>query len=435
MREIASPLDGIRSPFGARGGADAYAILGYRPELVLDFDDDYYRANSAATTFAGALTFARASSATYVDSTGTLQTASSGVARVGHHIWNGTSWVNEGLLLESETRTNLLTYSEDLSNAAWTKDRVTYSAGALTENTDNNTHQIRQLVSFTSGVTYCLSSEASIASGSRRLNYAFLSAAFGTEQYATFNLDTGTYQVSGSVVAGMIPLGTGKYRCWAALAATASASTSVVIRLADDDLANFQSYLGDGVSGINLDRIQLEAAPTPSSYIPTAGSTVTRAAETLTVPAAKLPYSATAMSFQMDGRVTYADEDGFGTAVLYRWRLDDANRIQINIDTAGALTGRFTLNQVAGGVSDFATPPSETTAGVLVPYNTANRSGSTFAQIALNGASGTVNATPVALPDLSATDLSLGYDYMGTIKTFRVWANDITDAGLEAATV
>jgi hypothetical protein len=39
MREIVSPLDGFLSPFGRRGGAaaDAYAIGGKRPPLVLDF--------------------------------------------------------------------------------------------------------------------------------------------------------------------------------------------------------------------------------------------------------------------------------------------------------------------------------------------------------------------------------------------------------------
>jgi len=37
------------------------------------------------------------------------------------------------------------------------------------------------------------------------------------------------------------------------------------------------------------------------------------------------------------------------------------------------------------------------------------------------------------LPDLSTTDLNLAYDYMGTIKTFRMWADDLGDSGIEEA--
>jgi hypothetical protein len=55
---------------------------------------------------------------TYVPTT----SAARYLPRRGHHVWNGTAWVNEGLLHESEARTNLLTYSEDLSNAAWLKN-------------------------------------------------------------------------------------------------------------------------------------------------------------------------------------------------------------------------------------------------------------------------------------------------------------------------
>ena len=35
--------------------------------------------------------------------------------RVGHHVYNGSTWVNEGLLIESEPRTNLEPDSEDFS--------------------------------------------------------------------------------------------------------------------------------------------------------------------------------------------------------------------------------------------------------------------------------------------------------------------------------
>jgi hypothetical protein len=41
--------------------------------------------------------------------------------RRGHHVYNGSAWVNEGLLHESEARTNLITYSEAFDNAAWSK--------------------------------------------------------------------------------------------------------------------------------------------------------------------------------------------------------------------------------------------------------------------------------------------------------------------------
>ena len=53
------------------------------------------------------LNFARASSATYVDADGVLQTAATNVPRIGHHLWNGSEWVNAGYLHESEARTNL----------------------------------------------------------------------------------------------------------------------------------------------------------------------------------------------------------------------------------------------------------------------------------------------------------------------------------------
>ena len=51
---------------------------------------------------------------TYVPTT----SAARYLPRRGHHVYNGSAWVTEGLLHESEARTNLLTYSEDLSNAA-----------------------------------------------------------------------------------------------------------------------------------------------------------------------------------------------------------------------------------------------------------------------------------------------------------------------------
>lgn len=92
-----------------------YAVEGFTPELVLDFREDKYFLGGAATTLGAATTYAGASASTYTDSSGALQTALAGVPRVGNHVYNGTTWVNEGLLLESEARTNLLLNSATLS--------------------------------------------------------------------------------------------------------------------------------------------------------------------------------------------------------------------------------------------------------------------------------------------------------------------------------
>jgi hypothetical protein len=70
-------------------GKRPYAIDGvFNPELVLDFQKNYYRTNSVAKTFPNAITHTRASTATYVDADGILQTAATNVPRVGHHVWN-----------------------------------------------------------------------------------------------------------------------------------------------------------------------------------------------------------------------------------------------------------------------------------------------------------------------------------------------------------
>ena len=166
---------------------------------------------------------------------------------------------------------------------------------------------------------------------------------------------------------------------------------------------------------------QLEEAPTPSSYILTTTSSATRAGETLTIPSANLPYSATAMSIAMEGTMDGAN------LTFVSWQEGADNLISI---TSGA--SDFSFTQEAATVVDTVSGGSYTS-GVNVPFSIASRHGSTFINGAVDGTALTENTTPVALPDLSTTDLNLGYDFMGTIKTFRMWADDISDVGIEEA--
>ena len=80
-----------------------YSVLGFEPLFVADFDGENYRVQGATTpSFSDAITHTRASMATMVDSDGVL--------KWGPH--------------------NLLTYSEQFDNAAWTKVDATVTANA-----------------------------------------------------------------------------------------------------------------------------------------------------------------------------------------------------------------------------------------------------------------------------------------------------------------
>lgn len=101
----------IAVPGGVLMGAAMFAWNGAAwtaaPSLDLNF---------LTGTLDSRITFTRASTATYFNATGTLQTAANNVARFDH---DPTTRATNGLLIE-EARTNIALQSGDPSNAAWT---------------------------------------------------------------------------------------------------------------------------------------------------------------------------------------------------------------------------------------------------------------------------------------------------------------------------
>ena len=97
--------------------------------------------------------------------------------------------------------------------------------------------------------------------------------------------------------------------------------------------------------------------------------------------------------------------------------------------------GQVNFRQKYSGAVDFTQTAEDyyNYANSPVSFNIASRHGSTFINGATDGTALTANTTPKGLPNLSATNLNLGYRFMGTIGKFRMWSEDLTDTGIVTA--
>ena len=215
-----------------------------------------------------------------------LQTAAAGVARFDHDPITGES---KGFLVE-EQRTNLLTYSDDLSNAAWgtsttgsvTVNSVispdgTLSADLFTEDTSTGIHaKDFPGVTFVTSTVYTATVYAK-AKGSRWLELGFPATVF-TARFGRFDLLNGVLGTSDAGVTNSITnVGNGWYRCSITATCVSGAGSRVAIFI--NNTSGSRTYTGDGYSGLYIWGAQLEAGAFPTSYIPTVASQVTRSAD------------------------------------------------------------------------------------------------------------------------------------------------------------
>jgi hypothetical protein len=226
-----------------------------KPSLNLDF------ANVGALD--PRITFSRTSSATYTNSLGLIATAAAGVARFDY---DPTTLAAKGLLVE-EQRQNLVTYSEQFDNAAWTKLNASVTANAATspngtvsadllipDTSSSNQHGVYQPLGATAGTPYTQSVFAKAAG----YNWLFMTEGNNVTAQASFNLATGvvgTVSGTGSPSATITSLGNGWYRCTLTYTPIAT-SQNIQVRAANADAG--PTFAGNGTSGIYIWGAQLE---------------------------------------------------------------------------------------------------------------------------------------------------------------------------------
>lgn len=370
-------------------------------EAVLDLDF-----TAMGGTLDSRITFTRASVATYFDSAGVLQTASSNVARFDY---DPITLAARGLLLE-ESRVNLVRWNRDLTNAVWTKanatavkdqtgiDGVANSASRITASAANGT---------------CLQANTSGSQG--RVQAAYVKRLVGTGT-VDMTMDGGT--------------------TWTAIAVTGSWTR---VTIPGQTVANPSSGFRIQTNGdsIAVDYVQNESANVlapVSSPIATTTASVTRAADFAVMTGTNFSswFNASAGTFLVEADHTRAP--AFGNFVFEANDNTTSNLIRDQVIAAGtSLTAAITTggaNQASLAGLGALTPGTPFKAAVAYAANDA-------AACANGGTVGT-DAT-VTLPTVSR--LWIGSDngsasgvLNGHIKRLSYYNTRRSNADLQAMT-
>ncbi|GLR89780.1 phage head spike fiber domain-containing protein [Bradyrhizobium iriomotense] len=246
-----------------------------------------YTATGAPFYLSGSQAFvSRASTGTYFDNTGTLQTASSNVAR-SNYIYNGSSWVLGGTLIEPAA-TNLATYSSDLShwtaNGTFTLNHATTAPDGSTAYSVSSSGSAGAYlgISCSASTAYSMSAFVKYVSGTARVrvwsdNTSFANGSTGLPAYVEVNSQTGAVLLtsSGVLSSSVVTMANGWFRVIVNAATDTSCTNHFnLINYNVASVATENAFWGD----------QVEAATFPTSYIPTSGSTAARSADVYTSP-------------------------------------------------------------------------------------------------------------------------------------------------------
>ena len=353
--------------------------------------------------------------------------------RFDHNLTTGESL---GLLVE-EARTNLSLYSEDFTDASWTKTDCTITANESTAPDGTTTADLWTNIPSAGGVI-----NNSITKDATTRTYTVTMWVKGTVSLFTFTLDFGgttnrgraQFNLATNTVVGTTNTGnfTGTSASitaypggWARLTMTTTTSTGTTIR--------FRPFFGTGGESVYIWGAQVEEGAFPTSYIPTTTATATRAADVASI-------TGTAFSSfynQTEGTV-FVETQLQSTSARNAAGFDINDNSTNNRSIFRAFTtGSFDQYLVRSGSSTVvtiasATAPTLVTRKSIIAYKI-NDFAITADRLAPN--LDTSGAVPVAVTQMFIGSAQAGAEFMGgTIKRLTYWPVRLATPTLQAIT-
>jgi hypothetical protein len=359
-------------------------------------------------------------------------------SRLNYDLLNGKV-VNCPHYLLEPARTNIITYSEDFSQIAWVKSGTSVVSGfispdgaanayKLVEGTTNSDHSI--YATFTSLPSGIYTISAYVKKGER---HKCALADRNSGIYVSFDLNNITVIAQGGMIGNIELLSNG----WFKLSATTSNALTIIVPqifILEDSyttgLPIFQTYTGDGTSGVYIFGAQLELGSYPTSYIPTNGTAITRAAETANGSGDAATFndsegvlmaeiSALADDSNIEA-ISINANNADNRLALFKWNV--SNTIQIRVNIAGN-----TLIDAGVSVSNI-----EDLNKISLKYKSGDYA------LWINGFEVYVNSladTPIGLSNLSFdSNGSNGVPFKGNTKQLQYFDSVLTDAQLETLT-
>lgn len=384
------------------------------------------------------VTFTRASAATYVNSAGLIASASTNIPRFDY---DPVTLAIRGLLIE-EARTNLMLQSEAVSTSPWVAPldmTVTTDATAVPDGASTADKCVPNAVA----APHVLQQSVTTTAASHTFTF-FVKASGYSKVGFRENTSTGAYAViqasgAGSVLetssttATIADAGSGWYRVAITWTATAGARTHAIYVMNDgysSGSPHLYASAGDTVSGVYIWGAQVEAGAFATSYIPTAGSTVTRAVDYPLITSIADFYGGAAGVTMLAETTTNASG---GTSRCCAGFDDGTPANRFELRTAATSGGTVGLLVIASSVVLNAPATSATQALKLIAATDASSAVATYG--------GVSPGSPVATGSSPAfTRLGVGCragsseSLNGTIRRLRVWPKRLSNAQLQALT-